>query len=106
MLFLHLAALMLALPQFLLDALSAIASPVLVPLVTSLVMFALNTWTRLVGGLPNPVKQLLVMIIGLLVGWVGQRFGLDVTTAQGFAGSLVALGIFQLGKTKAPEAAP
>lgn len=91
---------LLAVPAFLLDLVNALASPVLVPLVTSGVVWALNTYTTTVAKLANPLKQLLVVVVGVLLGYLGQRLGLDITSAGGFASSLVALGIFQLGKTK------
>lgn len=95
-----LLATFLALPAFLLDLVNAIASPVLVPLVTSGIVWVLNTYTTVVAKLANPLKQLLVVVVGVLLGYAGQTFGLDVTSAQGFASSLVALGIYQIGKAK------
>jgi hypothetical protein len=97
-----LLATFLALPAVLLDLVNAIASPILVPLLTSGIVYVLNTYTTAVARLANPLKQLLVVTVGVLLGYVGQHFGLDITTAGGFASSLVALGIFQLGKAKAP----
>jgi hypothetical protein len=82
--------------------LNALAGPVIVPLLTSGFVFVLTKYTTFVANLANPLKQVLVVVVGVLLGYVGQHFGLDVTTAQGFAASLVALGVFQLGKAKRP----
>jgi hypothetical protein len=84
----------------LISTLNALAGPVIVPLLTSGIVWGLNTYTTAVAKLANPLKQGLVIVVGFGLGYVGQRFHLDVTTAQGFAGSLVALGVFQLGKAK------
>lgn len=92
--------LLLALPALLLDLVNAIATPVLVPLVTSGVFWLMNTYTSFVAKRSDGVKRVLVIVVGTLLGWVGQHYGLDVTSAEGFAGSLVAIGIFQLGKAK------
>jgi len=83
-----------------LNALLPALSPVLVPLVTSGLMWVLNTYTKLVGGLANPIKQIVVVILGTALGWIGAQLGLDVTTVEGLASGLVALGIYQIGKTK------
>lgn len=91
---------LLAVPQMVVDLLNAIATPVLLPLVTSGVVWVLNTYTTLVAKLPNPVKQGLVIVVGVLLGYVGSLLNLDVSSAEGFAASLVALGIYQIGKGK------
>lgn len=87
-------------PPIVTDILNALATPVIIPLVTSAVVWVLNTYTTAVAKLPDVVKQALVVVVGIGLGWAGQHFGLDITSAEGFAGSLVALGIFQLGKAK------
>jgi hypothetical protein len=81
-----------------LNALLPALVPVLTPLVTSGLMWVLNTYTKFVGGLANPVKQVVVVIVGTLLGWGGQQLGLDVSTVEGLASGLVALGIYQIGK--------
>jgi len=88
-------------PQVLIDVLNAIAGPVLLPLATSGIFWLLNTYAKLVANLPNPVKQTLIVVVGVVLGTVGPMLHLDVTSAEGFAASLVALGIYQLGKKKA-----
>lgn len=93
-------ALFLALPPVVLDVLNAIAGPVLLPLVTSAVVWALNQKAKLIASWPDWAKQGFVVVTGVVLGYLGPKFGLDISSAEGFAGSLVALGIFQLGKAK------
>lgn len=86
--------------SFLTEFLNAAAGPVIVPLVTSGIVWVLNTYTTAVAKLANPLKQALVIAVGMGLGYLGSKFGLDITTAGGFASSLVALGIYQIGKSK------
>lgn len=80
--------------------LNAIAGPVIVPLLTSAVMWALNTYWTWLGKQSNGLKQIVVAGLGIMIGFLGPHFGLDVTSAQGFVGSAVALIIFKIGHAK------
>lgn len=73
-------------------------APIAVTLITSLLTFVLNKVTGLIAKWPNMAKNAFVVVTGALLAFVGQKFGLDVTTAQGFAGSLVAIAVFHFGK--------
>ena len=83
--------------EMFLALLNALA-PVLIPLLTSGIVWLLNQKDRLIAPWPNWAKQLVVMALATALAAGGQALGIDVTTPEGVAVGLVALGIFQLGK--------
>jgi hypothetical protein len=74
--------------------------PTLLPLLVSAITWVLNTYWTWMAKLNNTLKQVLIVVVPTAILYGLQKLGLDVSSVQGFASSLVALGIYQLGKNK------
>ncbi len=73
-------------------------APVIVPAVASGVLWLLNKGTTLIEDWNPWLKRGLLIAFGTVTGYAGARLGLDVSTTQGFAGSIVALLIYHLSR--------
>jgi hypothetical protein len=73
-------------------------APVIVPLIASGVTYVLNKATGFISGWPNAAKQGLYIAFSVGLGFVGTRFGLDISTVGAFAASVFGLGLFHIGK--------
>lgn len=73
-------------------------APVIVPLIASGITYALNKATGFISGWHNAAKAGLYVVFSVSLGYIGSRFGLDISTVGAFAASVVGLGLFHLGK--------
>lgn len=97
----HLAAFAFALiPTWASELLDVIKSPVITPLVVSLFTWVLNEYTNLLKKIPNALKDTLIVLVPLLLTFVAQKMGVDVSSIGAAAGGLVSIIIFKLGQAK------
>jgi hypothetical protein len=85
---------------FLMNILTAIA-PEVAALLASGLVFVLNKATGAIAGWNDWAKRVAFLVFGQIVAALGSVAGLDVSNAETFAASLVALGLFHLGKATA-----
>jgi len=88
--------------NWLLQLLEALKEPVLLPAIISGLTWAIGRYTTLLTRLHNDWAVRAIMIaVGAAIGFVGQRFGIDVSSVSGAAASAVAILIYHIGKAKA-----
>lgn len=76
-------------------------SPVLAAGVASAITYVLNVTTGVIAKFPSWGKQIVFVGWAEVLAWLGRQGGLDVSSVETFAASLVALGIYHFGKVTA-----